>query len=298
MSVIHQLQQIYPSMRVINEAEAGDSDQWDYFLTPEKELIAIPKIERNNQEAELLSIFLTPFEKDSMTETERETAWKELTSTGSQYAGISWPQSYRFILFTFDDTGTEKSTIKEALQSLFPERVPLIWQSDRSGYIVEEIFSSGQEVLSFEGIPDVLMSDFYTNIRFFTSHFSSDLKEAPSILKWSLSGADLADRYHLPAVASYKDIIPYFYIDYLPEAYWHQVEQSIFQEVLEDKELLQTIKVFLETGSNTSLAAKKLYMHRNSMQYRVDKFIEKTDLDIKDFKGAVITYLALLHLQL
>ncbi|MYL38650.1 PucR family transcriptional regulator [Halobacillus litoralis] len=298
MSVIHQLQHIYPSLRVITETEAGDTDQWDYFLSPEEEIIAIPKTERNKQELELLSIFLSPFEGHSVTCTEREAAWKDLVRTGELKPGVSWPLSYRFILFTFDDSSTEKSTIKEALQSLFPERMPLLWQSDRSGYIVEEIFSDDQDVLTFEGIPDVLMSDFYTNIQFFTSHFSSHLQEAGAILEWALKGADLADRYHLPGVVSYKDIIPYFYVDDLPDTDWHQIEQSIFQEVLEDKDLLQTIKVFLESGSNTSLAAKRLYMHRNSLQYRVDKFIEKTDLDIKNFKGAVITYLALLHLQL
>jgi DNA-binding PucR family transcriptional regulator len=38
-------------------------------------------------------------------------------------------------------------------------------------------------------------------------------------------------------------------------------------------------------------------MHRNSLQYRIDKFIEKTGIDIKHFKGAVAVYLAILLQQ-
>jgi DNA-binding PucR family transcriptional regulator len=45
---------------------------------------------------------------------------------------------------------------------------------------------------------------------------------------------------------------------------------------------------------NVSLAAKKLYLHRNTLQYRVDKFIEKTGIDIKHFGNAVSIYLALM----
>ncbi|MER2142109.1 MAG: helix-turn-helix domain-containing protein, partial [Priestia megaterium] len=48
---------------------------------------------------------------------------------------------------------------------------------------------------------------------------------------------------------------------------------------------------------NVSLAAKKLYMHRNSLQYRIEKFIDRTHLDIKHFTGAVSAYLAILALK-
>ncbi|MBY6268509.1 helix-turn-helix domain-containing protein, partial [Parageobacillus thermoglucosidasius] len=54
------------------------------------------------------------------------------------------------------------------------------------------------------------------------------------------------------------------------------------------------IKTFFQCDLNVSLAAKKLYMHRNSLQYRIDKFIEKTGMDIKHFQGAVAVYLAML----
>ncbi|GAA3330198.1 hypothetical protein GCM10020331_081790 [Ectobacillus funiculus] len=69
----------------------------------------------------------------------------------------------------------------------------------------------------------------------------------------------------------------------------------LFGETQDDQELLTTVRTYLECNLNVSFAAKKKqYMHRNSVQYRVDKFIERTGIDIKTFKGAVAVYMALL----
>jgi DNA-binding PucR family transcriptional regulator len=35
---------------------------------------------------------------------------------------------------------------------------------------------------------------------------------------------------------------------------------------------------------NASLTAKRLFIHRNSLQYRIDKFIERTGIDIRQLK--------------
>src|SRR5690606_35483395 len=68
--------------------------------------------------------------------------------------------------------------------------------------------------------------------------------------------------------------------------------EDIFQN---DLELVSTIKLFLENNSNTSLTAKNLYLHRNSLQYRIDKFIERTTIDIKLFQGALSVYFICLY---
>jgi DNA-binding PucR family transcriptional regulator len=64
-------------------------------------------------------------------------------------------------------------------------------------------------------------------------------------------------------------------------------------ESFQDQELVNTINVFLQCNLNASLAAKKLYIHRNSLQYRIDRFIEKTGLDIRIFANATFAYLAI-----
>lgn len=296
MSVIKQLKRIYPSTIVQKRAEV-ENEEYLWFETKDAEIVGIKREELDVQASELLSLFLQPVHSDQPVQTVREKAWATLLNENEKAEAIKWPASYRFILFSIEDSNPEKEIVQEALQSLFPQEMPLLWNSDREGYIIEEVYSEDQEMISFEGIPDVLMSDFYTNIHFFISEFSNELSHAAEIIKWSEHGAGLAKEHKLGAVITYKDIIPYFYLDALPSQQWNHIRRAIFKEIESDKELLQTIRVFLEAGSNTSLAAKKLYMHRNSLQYRVDKFMEKTGLDIKQFEGAVITYLALLHMN-
>lgn len=52
------------------------------------------------------------------------------------------------------------------------------------------------------------------------------------------------------------------------------------------RQLMLTAEAFLSCGLNASLAAKKLYIHRNTFSYRLNQFIEATQLDIRDYHNA------------
>ncbi|MBQ7995781.1 MAG: helix-turn-helix domain-containing protein [Bacilli bacterium] len=61
---------------------------------------------------------------------------------------------------------------------------------------------------------------------------------------------------------------------------------ALFKEV--SRELLQTAFVFLRCGLNATLASEKLIIHRNTFNYRLAKFIDKTGLDIRDYHNAAL----------
>jgi DNA-binding PucR family transcriptional regulator len=52
------------------------------------------------------------------------------------------------------------------------------------------------------------------------------------------------------------------------------------------RELIQTAEAFIASGCKATLAASRLYIHRNTFAYRLNQFIEKTQLDIRDFHHA------------
>ena len=56
-------------------------------------------------------------------------------------------------------------------------------------------------------------------------------------------------------------------------------------------ETIDTILGFINSNMNASKTAKKLYMHRNTLNYRLDNFISKTEIDVRKFKGAIAMYL-------
>ncbi|MDM5197669.1 helix-turn-helix domain-containing protein [Fictibacillus enclensis] len=89
-------------------------------------------------------------------------------------------------------------------------------------------------------------------------------------------------------------MIPYLLLLHLDKSASQFISNLIPDELFKDRDLIHSIKIFLECNMNLSMAAKKLYIHRNSLQYRVDKFIEKTGIDVKQFKQAVAVYHALI----
>lgn len=59
------------------------------------------------------------------------------------------------------------------------------------------------------------------------------------------------------------------------------------REVFEDAEMINTAEEFLENSLNVSETARKLYLHRNTLTYRLDKIEKATGLNIRKFSDAV-----------
>jgi len=90
----------------------------------------------------------------------------------------------------------------------------------------------------------------------------------------------------------------YFFEDYLFEIFMDDVETKLvkdiytelygkFEKVLQDKELLLTIKTFIEENLNINETSKRLYIHRNTLIYRINKIAETTSLDLRHFHDAL-----------
>ena len=58
------------------------------------------------------------------------------------------------------------------------------------------------------------------------------------------------------------------------------------KKVFGDAELMRTAEYFIANNLNISAAARALYMHRNTMMYRLDKIKRFTGLDIRSFYAA------------
>lgn len=60
-----------------------------------------------------------------------------------------------------------------------------------------------------------------------------------------------------------------------------------FARIFEDGDTMSTVDAFLKNGMNVSETARVLYMHRNTLIYRLNKISNETGLDLRKFDMAV-----------
>ncbi len=61
-----------------------------------------------------------------------------------------------------------------------------------------------------------------------------------------------------------------------------------------DEETVSTINKFFENSLNVSETARQLFIHRNTLVYRLDKIEKSTGLDLRVFEDAITFKIALM----
>ena len=77
------------------------------------------------------------------------------------------------------------------------------------------------------------------------------------------------------------------------ERYLESILGSIDTEEKTGRELIDTVNCFLENNQNVSETSRVLYVHRNTLMYRVEKFNKLTGLDCTKFEDGVRIRLAI-----
>jgi DNA-binding PucR family transcriptional regulator len=75
------------------------------------------------------------------------------------------------------------------------------------------------------------------------------------------------------------------------------IEPLVAYDQERGSDLIRTLKVYLAAGANASEAADRLFLHRNSLLYRLARIGELTDLDLKDSQARLALQLGLLSLE-
>lgn len=92
-------------------------------------------------------------------------------------------------------------------------------------------------------------------------------------------------------VHSFKEFIMVKMLEDLPKyklsEYLEMLLDPSAREIFEDKEMVNTAEEFFENSLNVSETARKLYLHRNTLNYRLDKIEKATGLNISKIPDAI-----------
>lgn len=81
--------------------------------------------------------------------------------------------------------------------------------------------------------------------------------------------------------------------DLLEEKLWvisDDYKELILKDYMFDAEMNDIIKCLFDNNLNVLQTSKKLYMHRNTLNNKLERFYDKTGFDLRCFRHAVIIY--------
>ncbi|MBU3129143.1 helix-turn-helix domain-containing protein [Clostridium tagluense] len=141
-----------------------------------------------------------------------------------------------------------------------------------------------------ESIKESISSDLYCKCYVSYADRTYDIKGLKKAYNDAVQCMELGKKFDI------KDHT-FSYNKMLFEKIVYNVDVKIKQELLGmlkdkfdalDSEMIITIEQFVNCGLNISDAARKLYVHRNTLIYRLDKIKKETNFDIRDFKDASV----------
>ena len=92
-------------------------------------------------------------------------------------------------------------------------------------------------------------------------------------------------------VHSFKEFIMVKMLEDLPKfrlsEYLEMLLDPQAREIFEDSDMVNTAEGFFENGLNVSETSRKLYLHRNTLNYRLDKIEKSTGLNIRKIPDAI-----------
>ena len=197
-----------------------------------------------------------------------------------------------------------ESVPTDVIQSLFPDRqndfvlsigegdVVLIRQMPEGSGIKElnKIASSIEEALRAGGEPTVVVVGIGT-VATHLRDLAKSYKEAQIAIE--VGKVFDTEKY----VINYENLGIGRLIYQLPTTLCEMFLQEVFKknpiDAL-DKETLFTIHKFFENNLNVSETARKLFVHRNTLVYRLEKIKKLTGLDLREFDDAITFKVALM----
>ncbi|MFD1739088.1 PucR family transcriptional regulator [Bacillus salitolerans] len=293
--MIEKLKEKFPALIIQQTIPSNEEHEW--FLYREDVYIGIPKHELTHRDKSMLSIFLTPFQTGEHLSVE-QALWHQLISNKPEAVHkfnhvYKEKKMFRFIHFYLHDE-VEMSSFEEAVTSLLVSDLIFLWLHPKGGLLIERDNLEYDFHEDFMNLRNVIIADFYTDLDLYVGTFFTHDDVIHEVFSWEKHCFELARRHsNRKGIFYFYEVVPFLVLSETSDTLRQQLSTIIKADFSQEE--IKSIKVFIECGLNISLAAKQLFMHRNSMQYRVDKFIEKTGIDIKAFQGAFVMYLAILN---
>ena len=147
-------------------------------------------------------------------------------------------------------------------------------------------------------ISDTLNSEFFAKVSIGVGTVVDNIKDLARSYKEAQVALEVGKVFDTDKnIVSYENLGIGRLIYQLPTTLCEMFLQEVFKkgsmETL-DREALVTIQAFFENNLNVSETSRKLFVHRNTLVYRLEKIRKMTGLDLREFEDAITFKVALM----
>lgn len=293
--MLKKLQTLYPNSVSSKHKPEDYFSRYHWFSDESKEWVGIPREELLDNQLAILSSLFEYYHTGNQTyhSTALAKSWYSYLFENGPNPAIENGNSYRLIYFQWSSGKISFSDFEAALEAFFESTIIIIWENAVKGIIIEPKTKHPLPESDFIAMNETLKTDFFIEPSFFIGKFRYLTEEFLSLIRNERALFDFACRFFSQEkVYHFEMLTPRHLAMHLPEVIQKMIQHDIVPVFKEDRELFLTIKSFLKNNMNASITAKNLFIHRNTLQYRLDKFAEKTGIPLKDFYSAMTVYIA------
>ena len=207
------------------------------------------------------------------------------------------------VVFLINIVSTNDVSAYDVIQNLFPDKnKDFVFNITESDIVLVKELKSTVDSKDLEklarSIADTLSSEFYTRVNVGIGTSVIGVKDLARSFKEAQMALEVGKVFDTDKViVSYDNLGIARLIYHLPttlcETFLHEVFKVGSIDSL-DHETLFTIQKFFENNLNVSETSRKLFVHRNTLVYRLEKIKKLTGLDLRQFDHAIVFKVALM----
>ncbi len=207
------------------------------------------------------------------------------------------------VVFLIRVVATNDVSAYDVIQNLFPDKTKdFVFNISETDIVLVKEVKANIEPKDLEklarSIADTLTGEFYTRVNVGIGTPTVGVKDLARSFKEAQTSLEVGKVFDTEkTIVSYDNLGIARLIYHLPTTLCETFLQEVFKknsiESL-DHETLFTIQKFFENSLNVSETSRKLFVHRNTLVYRLEKIKKLTGLDLREFDHAIIFKIALM----
>ena len=216
---------------------------------------------------------------------------------------LRFPAEQHHVVFLVRQVGSTDTAAVDSLLALFPDRQQtfVISVNENDLAVVRAVGQdvTQQDLLGIAGrMEDVLKNQLFLKVIIGIGGVAEHLRNLADSYKEAQVAIEVGKVFDTEkTIITYDNLGIGRLIYQLPttlcEIYLNEVFKKNSIDTL-DQETLFTINKFFENNLNVSETSRKLFVHRNTLVYRLEKIKKLTGLDLREFDHAIIFKVALM----